>query len=525
MQVCMLRPARLRVFRACITLALIGLGGAPSPALAASDPQVLAHLEMLPESNPYRSALLQLGKLPEADHAAIREWASSDNDPAATQLTAAQRRLVGELRNSLIDARGTPPLDSSAWPLMPNPETPDDPTAMTLPALGHIRELAKIALKSAEALPADQAISTYAATAQLARQQRAGLTLIEQLSGVAIEGVATAAAAKRLAEYSPEGLQHLGVTWSGLHPLPTNAEAFAGERDAYFRPMLDHLIAPGLHALLADPEAGRLQDTEDNDAGSASADDPFRNLRLSGIVRVGPGEEQVSLENSTTGESFTIRLGRETNGFELLAIDFENHRARLRHGEDEALVDLRSKQVLNMERSAHRLRETFRGFNLFSDNPKGDAALAEMLARARAHPDGVEGYTRELMLGYQAGLDAHLARADSPKVIADNQPASSDPFLALSLPMLGKMGRTLNNAATYPTMLQAAVHHRLAELGQAPATAAPTDPWAEDGAAFGLERTDDGGFILSSRYEVYSGAPLRVKFAAPDAGFVRPTSN
>lgn len=483
---------------------------------------------MLPESNPYRAVLREFESFPDSEKTALREWADHvpGTDSPPPELDVAQKMMAEFLRNLLVIKAEAPAVSSDAWPVQLDPSDPDNPAKMTFTNVGSLRALAKIAVRAAQEFPADQAAETYAAVAQLGRQQRAGLTLIEQLTGVVLENIAFDEAVSRLAEYSPEGLQNLARHWSTLHPAPSNAEALQGERDIFFLPYLENVIAPGLEALMTDPTAGENPDDPPGQEPDSEAD-AFSNLRLSGIVRIGPGEEQISLENEDTGETHTVRLGRPSDGFELIRIDFENHHARLRRNGHEAVINLRSKEIVTLDQSARKLREAYRGSDVLYGEGSGDNALAKTLELVRAHPEGVAGYLRDLKHAYQTNIDAQLALADSADAPTEDQPAAPtiDPMLAQSLPMIGRLARTLNNAATYPTMLQAAVHHRLAELGQAPAAAAPADPWAEDGAAFGLERTDDGGFILSSRYEVHSGAPLRVKFAAPDAGFVRPTSN
>lgn len=519
------RPsARVLLFALAAALA------APTPAaFAAPSAETIAQLKQLPASNPYRAALLRLVNIPEADRVALQAWADYYPDPdepaPAPVLTADQRTLAAEFRDTLIASSSAPALDADAWPLIPNPKDPDNPAAVTIDGVAYLRQLARISLKSADSLPADEAVATYAAVAQLGRQQRAGLTLIEQLTGVAIEGVAFSNAARRLDEFSPDGLRRLSAAWTSLHPLPTNAEAFAGERDAFFLPMIERIIAPGLHALLADPDAGKKSG---DDGDPASDSNPFRDLRLSGLVRLGPGEEQISLENSRTRETIVLRNGRPADGLELVSIDFENHRALIRRGEHEAFVNLRTKDVVALDRAARQLREMFDAMKLMSGGDDADTIFSKLLPLVHAHPEGVDGYARDLLAQYQSAIDRQVALAESAKFPApDAAPANAaggfaDPLVATITPVFGRLGRTLNNAATYPAMFQAAIQHRLAALDPSASEPALADPWSEDGASFAYEPAPDGGFLLRSRYEVAPDAPLTYKFAAPDAGYIRP---
>lgn len=504
-------------------LLVLALVGAASPLPAAPNLTAISAFEKLPVSNPYRAPLLRLESLPDADRTALKAWHNHlpESDEPTPTLTADQQALVAELRQSLIETAANTPLDSCAWPLETDPKNPFNPASLIIEGIGSRRELARLAVKSADGLPADQAIDTYAAIAQMGRQQRAGRTLIEQLTGVAIESIALHDAARRLDEYSPEGLAKLSDALTALHAPPSNAEALAGERDVFFLPVLERVIVPGLHALLADPAAaGDSEKTDDSDAD----ENPFHDLRLSGLVRIGPGDEQVSIENTATGETITLRPGRPVEGLELVSIDFEQHRALLRRGDHEALVDLRTKRVTDLARAARHLREMYRGFDILSGEGKGEAALAEALALVRAHPEGVDGYARDLLARYQAGIDRQLSLADSPVFPPSIEEApSDDPLLALTMPTLGRVCRTFNHAATYPAIFQAAIHHRLARAGVSSPRPAPADPWSEDGAAFSAEETPDGGLILRSRYEAQPGAPLTYKFAAPDAGYQRPS--
>lgn len=519
-------PRLLRVLFLAIVASLTG----SAPLFAAPDPETVAQLEQLPPSNPYRAALLRLVNLPETDHAALKAWsaqAPSSGKPTPV-LTAEQQTLAAEFRDAVA---AVPALGPEAWPRIPNPKDPDNPASPNFALFKNLREISLIALKSSDSLPADAAINTYASVARTGGFQHNGLTLAGRMTGAVFENMASTRAARRIGEFSPEGLRRLSAAWSTLHPLPANADVFASERDAYFVPMIDNIVVPGLHALLADPEAGRASGET---TPTTRATDPFGDLRLSGIVRLGPGEEQISLENVRTHETIVLRSGRPVDGLALVSVDFDQHRARIRRSEHEAFVDLRTKRVIALDLAARRLREMFGSLKGFQEANIDDEALAKTLARVRAHPAGVEGYARDLLAHYQSTMDEQLALVESTKFPAEAElaaqpsPASdADPLFALitfSATSYATIGRTLHQSTLYRDLLQAAIHHRLASLGQNDpfAAAAPADPWSADGAGFAYEAAPDGGFVLRSRYEVAPDAPLTFKFAAPDAGYVRP---
>lgn len=274
---------------------------------------------------------------------------------------------------------------------------------------------------------------------------------------------------------------------------------------------------PGLRELLATNATGDEPDSISPEA------DFTRHLRLSGLANLGEGELRISLENTRNGESFTLRLGSTVEGVELVSLDFEKRLAVIRQDAREAVIHLESKRIVPQKSAALRLREFFAVFDSMGGKDADLAALRQTLAAARAHPEGVDGYARDLLARYQSGIDQQLAVANSPGYPADLSASAApgvDPILALAMPAIGKVARYLHNSATQSTMLQAAVQLRLRALGQSDATP-PADPWPGDGSAFAVEKSPDGGFLLRSRYETRTGKPLTYKFAAPDAGFVR----
>jgi hypothetical protein len=511
---------------ALLLLATVCAVLAPTPLLHA-DPQtaeLLTAFTALPESNPYRTVLLRYAELSPADRKAVSAWADHSDlhltGESLPSLSSDQQALVIELATSLRAAASAPPASAEDWPLVPNPSDPDNPAAIILAGVGPIRQLARIATRHADELPPAEAIDTYAAIAQLGRQQRAGSTLIEQLNGVAIEGTAQSGPARRLAEFSADDLRRLSDTWQKLHATPDNTTAVSGERDLFFKPIVEKIIVPGLRDLLASGATGHESSpTEEKDSES------FQDLRLSGLVDLGRNERFIILEDTRTGHSFKLRPGASNEGIELISLDFERRLAIIRRAAAEAVIHLESKRIVPAKSAGDRLREFFAGFDILNDEGTGQASLIEALARARTHPDGPEGYARELLAAYQAGIDRQIAAASSARY-PDLEPTDaerSDPLLKLVMPTIGKLIRTFNGSATGHTMLHAAINHRLGQLQEGVDPLAHSDPWASgpDPVPFAVEPTPDGGFLLRSAYESAPGAPYTYKFAAPDAGFLR----
>ncbi len=506
----MIRPPRL-----VLRLLLLGLALATHPL--AADP--LSDIETMPPSNPYRATLLRYTSLSPEDRQALDNWASPLDKAAPPTLTASQQTLARDLTAAVVATATSPATTAADW----NPVLPDsDPEKLTktlIPAVGSTRTLARIAAKTAATLPPNEAIATYAAVAQLGRQQRTSSTILQQLTGVVIEGLALSGASKDLMRFSPAELKQLSAAWHDLQPPPSVADSIDCERDTFFKPFIETKILPGLHALLAEEAA-------DNANTPAPATQPdaertfTRDLRLSGLLDLGDGERRILLENTATHAVLTLRENIAVEGITLTGIDFEKRRAYIRHEHREAVIHLQSKQIVERSRAAAELRALFG--NMFGDNQSDlGKALHALLDKVRANPDGVDGYVRDLFAAYQQNIDRQIAGAAQPKAApADTTPSFEDPLMNILVPSFGRVARNMHSAATQSTMLHAAVQLRLRALGQSDATI-PADPWAADGSSFAYEKTPDGGYLLRSRYEVRPGKPLTYKFAAPDAGFVR----
>lgn len=510
--------------RAWLIAALI-----PVALLGATPPQFPPEtfIRHLPETNPYRPVLTSLLSASAEDQDALRAWFNSNENAGAAPatpsvpLTAAQQALARELTESLTRAASAPPTAASDWPLQFPPEDPDHLYAGNLPEIGSLRLLAKIATRTADALPAPQSIRIYGAVGQLARQQRNGLFIIQQLTGSAIEETAMAAVSRRLGELDADGLQDLARSWSELTPFTDPRRALENERDVGCTWFVEAVLHPALLEILS-PESPSA-DTADPTTTDATPATFTRDLRLSGLIDLGGGERLISLENIVTGEHFTVSALQPAHGIRLLHIDFERHEAIIRRGRREAVIHLESKQIterrfIPVREPAKQLEEALR-----NTTPDWDKKRAVWLNRIRNHPGGIAGYLEDLTTlndRYYEQAFASAAQAQAPAT-PTSPAALEDPALALITPAIGGVLRKLHGSITAAETLQAAIHHRLSQLGQAPTQPASADPWAESpGTGFVNESTPDGGFVLRSLYEFRPGAPLTYKFAAPDAGLV-----
>ncbi len=474
----------------------------------------------LPETNPYREAIQRIEALDPADSAALEAWVNTKPDQPAGTLSETQRAFVRELSASLIAAAAGPGTTRADWET-PNP-TDEELDAPSLP-FKSIRQLSRLVVKDADGLPSAEALAHYTAVAQFGRRQRETLGLIPQQIGAVVERIAQNGVSRRLGEFSAEELTLLSRDWDALDPKPTLAEAFAGEWEKYYGPLLDRRILPGLRELLAAEDAAIAQ-TEA--AATTDGGEPgfSRGLRLSALVDLGGGERRISLENAETGTTISIPQGGSEAGIELVEIDFDRRVAILRSGEEEAMVNLRTRNIVAHHHDIAHLRELVVELKGLTGAKDMGQAYRDLIARVRQHPDGPEGYIADIKAECRRAIDEQIASANSPRApAAEAKPpiASQDPIVALLGPNT-RAGRLLRTRDTEAVMLQSAVQTRLAQLGHpAGAKPAPSDPWDTDGGGFTSEATPDGGFILRSRYEVTPDAPLAYKFAAPDAGFVR----
>lgn len=469
----------------------------------------LAHIESLPASNPYRTILLRYQTLPSADREYLTAWSlyeTPEGEPPRT-LDPRQQQLARELSSALLAAAGQPDTTASDWPPLLNPAAPEDPASMTIPGVSTVRSLARLVTTSAASLPPSEAAPVYAAVAQLGRRQRCGVTLGEQAAGAGIEALAQTEVARRLSEFSPDDLSRLSLAWTNLQTPPSTRDLLDRELRLVLRPTVALHLAPGLRALLAQAEAADAEQAPaDPDAGFT------RDLRLSALLRVAENEHHIVLEDIRRHESFTLRSGQTVHNIELLSIDYENRLAVIRRGKREALVHLESKRIV--ERAS-------------DDDDRRDKSLSrqdrKLLDRIRAHPGGLDGFIREVIVANENHLRrqaelAELQQCPSPEPV----PTYADGFFLVANPSFGSNLRTLNRHATQAAMLQSALRIRLDQFNPSEAPAPPVDPWGDtERSPFTREPTPDGGFLLRSRYEGSPGEPLAYKFASSDAGFFR----
>ncbi len=232
---------------------------------------------------------------------------------------------------------------------------------------------------------------------------------------------------------------------------------------------------------------------------------------------MGGGESWVSLENELTGQYLRLRRGETAEGFTLVSVDFENNHARLRHSDGgEAILDLRAKSITEIHPLA-RLKETYAA--VLGDD-EATAYLDKLVHDLRAHPDGAEGYLRDILETNARAIAHTLAEARKAKS-ADIQPwpdlEQSNLLVKMAYAAYPKIVRQSLEKSTSEQMFFSALHLRRADLDGSPAQPA-TDPFAESAARFAHESTEDGGFILRSEFETRPDTPLRYKFGTTDAG-------
>ena len=491
-------------------------------AIAQADP--LSFVRDLPDTNPYVPALTQYLNLPEEEKAAIANWASPPPDAEPVQLSIDQLALARSITGALITASKAASTTDDIWPIRPNPDDPDNPAAIIIPEVGVTRALARIATAVAANSSPAESIEIYAATARLARSQRNASTLIHQLTGIVIEGMATQAAAARLLDYSPADLASLAAEWPATNEIPSLERALDAERNIFFIPLIQNTVLPGVKAMLAADTRSASSETNDDDEliNDAELQARIAHLRLSGLVDDGT-EKFISLENTSTGEFFTVRQGRIEQTIELTGFDLPNRRALIRIAGRDAVINLQTKEISAQVSAAKRL-EAFLEMMSFSDptHPKGAVAQA-WLDRIRQHPQGPDGYFADLLVRYDALSLAQIKSAQTAKMPTQSLSLSDEDFiLKLLIPSLARVARNLNTGDTSVRMLQAAIHHRLGQLNHSMDPFASLDPWAEtEMTPFALESTPDGGFLLRSAYELKPDEPVTYKFGTPDAGHVR----
>ena len=487
-------------------------GGDPAPSARRDD--MLAYVLNLPETNPYRALLLRHQTLPAADRAALSEWlTASDGSPPPT-LGADQQSLVRELSSALVATASAAPTTADDWPSLPDPDAPDNPALSSIPGAGSLRLLARLAAKNATTQPPGDAIATYAAIAQLGRQQRSASSLFGQLLGLATESIGQAAAAKRLGEFSADELDRLSAAWSRLKPHPEIEEALA--RDDFFQPMLDNIILPGLRELLADS----LAPHDGSEPSEGDADFPG-NLRLSGLIDLGEGLHKIVLEDTKSGESIAIKLGATERDITLVSLDYTKRIAVIRHRGREALVHIEARRIVARASPAAHVLQMFRIVGASNGASLDEDDFNAMIERVGRHPGGVDGYGRDLLATYRARMNEQRRLAENPVASAPPapDPMSDDPIARMIIPDIGSFARRFHGGETRTAMLQAAIQHRRVQLGAAAPDSMPPDPWDGGRGTFGIVPAPDGkGFEMTSLYETAPGHRIIYKFAAPDAG-------
>ncbi|MBC8010691.1 MAG: hypothetical protein H7067_11415, partial [Burkholderiales bacterium] len=418
-------------------------------ATVAKTPDPLDQISHIPESNPYRATLAAWLSLPQSDRSTLGSWAEhrspDDATPPAT-LTAEQQTFARQLAHDLAQTASAPATSPEDWPLRRDPNNPDDPIAVTFSEVGPLRKLTQIATKVASESPPGEATALYAATARLGRETRQGATLIQQLTGVAIEGIAQGDVARRLGEFSPAELETLSAAWKNLPAAPGIEGALYSERNLFFRPIMEKQILPGLQAYLAagQPELDKLSNDSD-----AKADAAISRLRLSALVDFGDGDKQITLENRDTGDFFTVTPTRPAEGVELIDFDIPGHRAVIRVHGREAVINLETKEIVARSETLKKFLSLLENVSFADEesaNDEGPLTRRAWLTLVQNHPGGPEGYYADLLARYDASFVQQLADADHAEYPARSYGAAAltnerDPILAMVTPSIGAVAR------------------------------------------------------------------------------------
>ena len=482
--------------------ALAGAEPAPLPAPARFPAEF--YLSHIPETNPYLPVLRSLLSASPETQAAIEAcFPTSPNQSPSGALTPDQQAHVRELTAALVLAASAPAVGSADWPLQPDPKAPENLFSGILPELGALKRLSAIALKSADALPAKEAIPIYAAVAQMSRQQRQGLYIIQQLTGSQMEHQAIDAVSRRLGELDPAALHALSQAWGSLMPIPDPRRALENERDVSLPYVVEAMLRPALQKLLGETPAHQADTTTSF----------TRDLRLNGLIDHGNGEVAIGLENSATKETFFVSSRHPANDITLKSIDFTRREAIIQRGRRQAVIQLEARTIteIGFAPAPDALKSVEGMFGLFRDKPDAEKRRAEWLANVRNHPGGIEGYLSDLF----AANDAYYERAFASALSADASaspppPLPDDPVLNAITPTVGRFLRGQESARLRVAMFQTAIQLHLKESG-ATSAPLPADPWGKDREPFALESLPEGAFRLRSRYELREGQPVTLE--------------
>jgi hypothetical protein len=503
----------MRAFIPHVALALAALWLTPLSSLAtAPDADLPPAIAFLPDANPYRPLLAQLHRLPPDQTEALNTWLrAAERDPTLVP----DQPTATLLREVTLTIATTPPSapDVELWPTYAPPSSAHTPDTLLTPPFKNLRQISQLARLGARQLSPAESTSAYLGLARLGRSLRTDEgTIIHHMIGLVLEDQSRRAAATRLNDFSADSLGQLLDLWNTLPPAREGLAMFDGEL-VFMESNLRRDLLPGLKALEAELKspASSPGDSEESPATFT------RGLRLSGMADLGRGESWISLENEITGQYLRFREGETVEGFTLVSADFAQRRARLRHADGgEAILDLSAKRVTEIAPLA-RLKETYA---LVLGEAEATAFLDKLIRELRAHPDGAEGYLRDIMRNTERAIAHTVAEARKAK-FADIQPwpdlEQSDPLTKMAYGAYPKLVRQAVEKATAEQMFLSALQLRRASLGGPPAQPA-ADPFAESAAPFAYEATEDGGFVLRSAFETRADTPLRYKFGSADSG-------
>ncbi len=479
---------RPKLLLALLPLAL--LLGAPAP--------VAASLEHLPEAHPYRAVLLRHKALPEETRDRIEALHHTDA-PLRPEDAAHIIALAAEVRAAARQNGHA----SVEWPMLHNPSLPDNPFANLIVGMEESFALIRQLRNAAERLPAAEAAPVYAALLRFGRDHRNGPVTMNYLLWATTEQLCARGVCARLAEFSPEELRLLDEAWADLPPAQSAAEAMLRETEDFIRPFMRDKILPFLLARQAAASSSVTDDEPPPDAPPSLA----RDFRLSGLVDYGDGERRIHLESRHDRTTIALREGGPAQlGVRLVSIDFETRRALLRRGDQDAIVELESRTII--DRAPISDEELLTALGMVSDTEAARLTLDQLSAMFASWPGSPDSFAEHLGNLHAAQLRTFLADAELPPRPPGEERVHEVHLIHDFTHFFEQTTRRFRAAEIATTAAPAALRHRLRELGH-DAPTPPFDPAApEADTPFVIETTPAGHRVLRSSYQFNHATPL-----------------
>jgi len=447
-------------------------------------------LSYLPETNPYRTLLLNLQSLPETDATALLAWGSGglNGDPPADLPMALKPfvdRLAADMRATLSKKTQT-----RDWPLRGEKSATTSLRGMPFQP---VRTLTRVLVRATDEMPAEQAVATWLALIQFGRNLSDERTLTSSMMAVVLENAAFEPMRIRNGELSADELLALARGKAALRPPRSLTDMFDAERELFFTPTVDQEYLPALR-LLVDPKS------------KASA---FDRVEVRGLMEQSGGQGKLLLKDRATGRTFTVSRAETVSGFELVSFDLKERTAVIRHTGREARVNLSNNKISVNRPELEPLRMLFWSLETGPGTDDDLQRLAEQVIKQ----GGPDSYIAHAKAEYARVLGEVLALASQPAEAApDALPRSDSLMVDTVAKIFYKFARINTGCRVRDRLLDRAIEIRLAKSGATETTARVIDLRAEPGAPFAEETLADGTLRLTSRFESAAGVALRCEF-------------